>query len=469
MKFFRVKKIEKLSRHKAHWLGVAVFLSLCLAGLLAGRYWLPRLPWVSTLQSTQGERVDAQVEKYACLAVGCPSSGQSDLVEVIGNPAAHRYPECEKSYARNPWDLAAFGGRLYVGLGDSSNEGPSANAGPVPVYVYDPDSGMFEREATFDEEQIDRFYVFGSELLVPGTDPRQSWHLGNLYRRDSEGRWQKLRTLPRTIHALALARHDGRLFAGVSVTEAVPAGVGKERYGSAVAVSDDGGKSWQLKPLGGWRIFDFLQVRGRLYAADIFPGPGVQRWIEKENRRDFHAPLYEYGAGGIFRRRTDLSAPSMFPDTPLAGQRAAIIERAVPWNDAAAYLGAFVFGQGELPVRGRYIAEDLTPGHIVTRRVALPPGAIAWDLIVDGGQLQVLFAVRQSKGLWRNAVWSSADGKHWVERAAFTAVSFARSFERLGEYFYFGLGSLSPPDHSACTPSDQVSGTLLRLRADSRR
>lgn len=456
-------------RHKARWLGAAVLLSACLAGMLAWRYGLPRLPWVSTLPSAQGERVEAQAEKYACVAIGCPTRTNSEAVEVIGNPAAQRYPECEKSYARNPWDLAVFGGRLYVGLGDSNNEGPSANAGPVPVYVYDPGRRMFEREATLDEEQIDRFYVFGSELLVPGTDPRQSWHLGNLYRRDAEGRWRKLRTLPRTIHALALARHEGRLFAGVSVTEAVPAGVGQERYGSAVAVSDDAGASWQLTLLGGWRIFDFLQVRGRLYAADIFPGPGIQRWIEKENRGNFHAPLYEHEPHGTFSRRTDLSAPVMFPDTPLAGQRAAVIERAVPWNDAAAYVGAFVFGQGELPTRRLYIAEDLTPEHIVTRRVELPAGAIAWDLIVERGQLQVLFAVRQSEGLWRNAVWSSADGKHWVERAAFTAVSFARSFERMGEYFYFGLGSLNPPESSGCTPADLASGTLLRLRADASR
>ena len=140
--------------------------------------------------------------------------------------------------------------------------------------------------------------------------------------------------------------------------------------------------------------------------------------------------------------------------------------RRVLW-ERTAYLGAFAFGAEELPTRGLYIAEDLTPGHIVTRRVALPPGAIAWDVIVSEGQLQVLFAVRQSASVWRNAVWSSVDGTQWVERAAFSAISFARSFERLGDSYYFGLGSLRPPEPSGCTPSDEAAGTLLRLRLSS--
>jgi hypothetical protein len=475
--------MEILGRRSGRRLGAAALAGLIIAallvtGLLVGRPWLARQPRVSPLPSAPSGPVDVQAERFARIArvrllplyaAGATGEGESPgrlrPIELLGNPAAERYPRSAQTNARNPWDLAAFDGRLYVGLGDYDNQGASANAGPVPVYAYDPLSGVFERQTTLDEEQIDRFYVFGPELLVPGTDPRQSWDLGNLYRRSLEGQWYKLRTLPRTIHTLALAQHDGRLFAGVSVTEAVPPGVGKQRYGSAVAVSDDGGASWRLDLLGGWRICDFLELRGALYAADIFPGPAVQCWIDQEGRAGYHSPLYEYQPDGSFRRRTDLSAQAMFPDTRLAGRRAGTIERAVPWGEAAAYIGAFAYREGELPTRGLYIAEDLTPGHVRTRRIALPPGATAWDLLVGGGRLHVLLAAQRSDESWRNEVWSSADGKHWAVRAAFSAVTFARSFARLGDFYYFGLGSLSHLGASGLAPADQATGTLLRIPA----
>ena len=83
------------------WLLAAVLLSRCLAGMMAaamaGRYWFVRLPWVSSLPSGRGERVDAQAERSACLALGCPPLTQSERVEVIGNPAAQRYPDCKHS------------------------------------------------------------------------------------------------------------------------------------------------------------------------------------------------------------------------------------------------------------------------------------------------------------------------------------------------------------------------------------
>lgn len=76
---------------------------------------------------------------------------------MLGNPAAWRYSDCHQAQARNPWDLIAHEGRLYIGLGDSSNEGPSPNAGPVSILAYDPASRRFTQETVLPEEQVDRF------------------------------------------------------------------------------------------------------------------------------------------------------------------------------------------------------------------------------------------------------------------------------------------------------------------------
>ena len=444
-------------RHHQRLIFIVLLLAAAAAVPLAQRYVLPRLSSIRVLPTPQ-----ATIPLRADAGEAWLEKGNRATLEVLGNPAAQRYPDCAFAAARNPWDLRAYGGRLYIGLGNASNEGQSANAGPVPLMAYVPAPGRFVQETTLDEEEISRFYRIGPDLLIPGTDPRESWDWGNLYRRQQDGRWSQYRTLPRTIHAYALAQAEGRLLAGVSISDALPESVGTERHGSAVAVSEDHGRTWQLHPLSGWRIFDFLPVGGRLYATDLFPGPEFRRWLKKEGREAYHTPVHEYGSDRRFHRRPDLTAAVIFPDTPEARARAALVEQAIPWGEAAAYLGAVAARKGALPVRGLYIATNLASNPPNVHRVPLPEGAIPWDIRLEGEMLEVLLAQRLAPLRWRNSVWSSRDGKSWREVLNFEAVSFARSFERLGVEYYFGLGIVG--EDNTCTAAERASGTLLRVR-----
>ena len=243
-------------------------LAVLLAALGASLFVYARAPYVIDLQSSPDLLIDANPGRYRCLALDCTQRIPPEL-EVLGNPAAWRYPDCHQAQARTPWDLIAHEGRLYIGLGDDSNDGPSPNAGPVPILVYDPASERFSQETVLPEEQVDRFYHQAGELWTPGADPRQGWRWGNVYRREAGGVWRKFRALPRTIHTHGLAWHRGHLFAGVTASDVVPKTIGRERWGSAVARSDDGGEHWRLLPLVGWRILDFLMVQGRLYALSL--------------------------------------------------------------------------------------------------------------------------------------------------------------------------------------------------------
>ena len=440
-------------------------LALFLAVLGGGLFVYARAPYVIDLPASPDLLIDADPQRYRCLALDCTQPIPPEL-EVLGNPAAWRYPDCRQAQARTPWDLIAHEGRLYIGLGDSSNDGPSPNAGPVPVLAYEPVSGRFSQETELPEEQVDRFYQQAGELWTPGADPRQSWRWGNVYRRDAGGAWRKFRTLPSTIHIHALAWHRGHLFAGVTASDVVPETIGQERWGSAVARSDDGAEHWRLLPLGGWRILDFLSVRGRLYAMDAFPGPGLQQWLDAEQRQPYHAPVYEYAdETGQFQRRVDLTAPVMFPDTAPAGQRAVLVERAVDFGAGAAYLGVVARKPGEPRVRGAYLAWNLQPGQVRVQRIPLPEGALAFDLRVEAGTLSVLFAEPLADARWRSRVWSTADGQQWRTGIDFTAAAPARSFERLDDDWFFGLGSLEPPTTGACGEDQAVTGTLLRWRS----
>ncbi len=208
-----------------------------------------------------------------------PFSGGAASVEDLGIPFADRYSGGDAVYARNVWDLQAFSGRLYIGAGNYDNSGPAPNAGPVPILAWDPDAGTVVREGEVDEEEISRFEIVEDTLYIPGADPREGWELGNLYRREPGGNWRKLRTIPRAIHAAALTGHAGSLYVGLKATDTVPWYVDFNGYGSAVAVSEDRGGSWKVFPLGGYAVQTFLQVSGRLYATDVFPGPGLETWI----------------------------------------------------------------------------------------------------------------------------------------------------------------------------------------------
>jgi hypothetical protein len=102
-------------------------------------------------------------------------------IERLGNPGKLTYPSDEKTFARNVWDLKAFAGRLYIGLGNRANSGPAPNAGPVDIWHFAPESGRFVKEWTAPDEQVESFRIIDGQLVVPGNDPMESWEFGNFY------------------------------------------------------------------------------------------------------------------------------------------------------------------------------------------------------------------------------------------------------------------------------------------------
>lgn len=89
---------------------------------------------------------------------GAGSTDVTANVEVLGEPFKGRWFG-RWTYARNVWDMQVYDGRIYLGCGNSSNEGPATNTGPVPVICFDPRRSEFVCEATLLEEQIDRYCV----------------------------------------------------------------------------------------------------------------------------------------------------------------------------------------------------------------------------------------------------------------------------------------------------------------------
>lgn len=372
------------------------------------------------------------------LYLGTPAHA-TDLtshLESLIIPFAERYPAGELIYARNVWDLKAFAGRLYVAAGNYDNNGPAPNAGPVPILAWDPVKMAIVNEGQVDEEQIDRFCLINGTLYIPGTDPMESWKRGNLYRRRKDGRWQKQRTIPKAIHVFALTGNNGRLYAGLKATDTVPWYVDFNGYGSAVAVSSNAGKSWKFFRLGGYSISSFLHTAGRLYAADVFPGPGLNQWIAARSRERYYAPMYMLNAAGNhFERRSDLTAEHLFPDTQGVMDRACIISLAVVFADSCLYIGSDARGPF-----GLYRTDSLDPGAVRTTRIRLPDESIPRDIFIDNGMAFVLLQSPLAEHAVCNHVLASRDLVRWAAFFHFNAPTFARSFEKLDGDFYFGLG-----------------------------
>lgn len=72
------------------------------------------------LASPVGSEQVIRTEVAAPAAVDVSSS-----IAVLGSPFK------KAAYARNVWDMQLFGGKIYLGHGNSSNNAPSPNAGPV--------------------------------------------------------------------------------------------------------------------------------------------------------------------------------------------------------------------------------------------------------------------------------------------------------------------------------------------------
>jgi hypothetical protein len=140
----------------------------------------------------------------------------------------------------------------------------------------------------------------------------------------------------------------------------------------------------------------------------------------------------------------------------------ALVERAVSWGAASAYLAYFAHKPDEPMVRDAYIAWDLSRDHRHIKRVPLPAKALALDLRVENATLSVLFTEPLGDSRWHNRVWSSADGEHWQPEVDFISLAPARAFEKLQGDWFFGLGSLEPVNKGECDASHEAAGTLLR-------
>ena len=447
-----------------------------------------------------------------CLAALAHSSDVTGQLVDLGN-------KLEQSGQRGPglnlWDLQPFQGKLYLGMGSTSHD-----AGPIPVWAYDHEQQRWDDapETIVDQEAIELYRVLGNHLYIPAADPKGNVTDGSndaikFYRRGSNGSWvhyYSVRDL-HTAHIRDLAEEDG-LILGVGnsrrphdLLNAKPGAVAISRsmldtgrsqsdrlglFRSAISLTPPGpsggrvdADTSQRNRIGNW-FFALFRLHDGLYAST--------RWLswapDSPDEEGFYRPRMDYPPQvppfpTVLRWDRDLSQFAAPPPGTL--------DRLVPVSpdrDTQLTLRPFkpsLFGElWFAPFRTHALGESyrtqynqsvdfvVKPANGPAIRLVLPdPNALGEAVLVQQDQLFVLANARRPDGTYRVRVYALDRGdaierkldpdtgltvEAWQSVLHFDSSNLARSFARIDQTWYFGLGfaGLEAPGQA---------GSLLRL------
>ena len=380
-------------------------------------------------RSTESTRAPTQVIAAPTQVIAAPTQviAKFSAPQNLGNPFLGK----RNVYARNVWDMQSYGGKIYLGHGDSAR-----NSGRTPIISLDPHSGQFTNEFTTTSEQVDEFFPIGSELYTLDHDPVGA-NNGNLYCTDG-GDWCIKENISGAVHEYSLVEHSGALFVGGS----------SGTNGSSVW-RNSGGNNWhgtltgemeldesykKLLPsnfkLWGTRAFLLLEVKGKLYAVrqgwlsgDLEGKPGFFRF--DETRGQFE--------------QSPVSGATLSGGLNIGNLFEVRYKRLVKLDDGSVLtlLVKSINDHQWDPVSLMHVSA-IAPGGVAA--LALPGNAKPYD-ILRRGNLVYVCAFDASHG--QNVVFSlpaSNVGANPTETLRFDAPTFARSFEEAGGNFYFGLG-----------------------------
>ena len=365
-------------------------------------------------------------------------------IERIGNPFSARFPTPDLYYARNVWDMEVYDDRLYLGHGNSNNDGPAPNAGPVEIWSYN--GQTFTTEYTVNDEQINQFLILGSDLYVPGHDTTLPTHRGNFYHLVN-GQWQERNNILQAAHVYDMELYSDRLFAVTAATTP------DATIGTAIGVSDDQGETWtgqyliaELSDAGNLYepvAWDLVKVNDDLLVSSQPLILLVQAEDGTVQRQTYGGMLHRYEVGAFMPLSLD-----GFPGRSLDIQkeRSLRMARTVPFGDGTVYVGATVQGTGhQWTSFGLFYIQKTGSSYSVTKLATDTVGDYIWDTLVDNNVLYILGSTcgpaNASPSHCTVSVTSTCDLNSWYEVLRFDAETFARSFALYRGDFYFGMGT----------------------------
>ncbi len=419
---------------------------------------------VSYVEGQQALALPIQEELIAAVAPDVSSS-----MAVLGSPFK------KAPYARNVWDMQLFDGKIYLGHGNSSNETPSPNAGPVPIYYWDlaqnkfsvqdvtytnPSTGRVTTNVYVMDEQIDNFKVLNGELYIPGNDSRvPGWAYGNFYRLNGD-HWDQYMNIPGGIHVYDMAYYKGKLYAALGAIE-----------GPLIYVSSNRGNSWtrldSVSQFGIMRAYNLFELGDALYASSATAGKtqGVANekgYMISIKQNSSQTSKLTFTSSQLFPGLSFVTKPGEVNVPGVSGQPWLKLLRTTPVNDRLLYIPGVIYNDHQSIPQGLFSAGANFQN---VRKEQLPnPAVVPIDILERGETVYVLGYIKEAPGHYTNYVYRKstgsfgASGEGWREVFHFGRDTFARSFEEQNGDFYFGLGS-----YADVVPAS--TGTILKLSA----
>lgn len=377
------------------------------------------------------------------------------VVEVVDLGIADYSAGAKGAFARNPWDMTYFAGRLYIGQGNSDNQdSPDPNAGPVKIVSLTAGVSGFRYEgasgaAALPEEQIDVIRVIDGALYIPGHDPRLAWTVRTLYKRTAASEsWTQIQSTNAAegdswgVHNYEITGFGGALFSS----------------GYVYARSTDGGQTW-VEAGNSTRCTALFAVGGILYGATSAEGFGIDEFNPVTGgfnyRGDLQANHWAWFVPGI-------QGPSPYTNN-------AKIVRPIVVGARAMYLAGYTSSDHQTATTDVYLARSLAKNAYDVVRTT-PAGERPWDLLVRGSVAYLLTSRKSGSGAGERftvSIWqSTADLTGWTLRYSLLGLStFARSFEEVNGDFYLGLGTDDGSNSAGAWDQTYTTG----LKADSGR
>lgn len=337
----------------------------------------------------------------------------------LGIPSSDVYEKGSRAICA--WDLLFFKNKLYIGAGDYDK-----NAGPIHVFAYDTSTSSFTDTGTVPDEEVSKFLLLGGLPVIPGTDPQGDWSHGNFYRLEN-GVWQTHSQIPNGIHNFDMVEFDGKLFAGLGVLPGE----------SPIAYSKDGGATFSPLPLKEdgeiidtslyetVRVYDFFVCGKTLYALFVY-GNNTIFFDLFRYERDHFSHVGEFGSGISLLK--------------ISGKLV---------NGKTNFKNKLFFTTGQL-----YATEDMQDFTLLQPQHA----TVVCDLLTDSNRLYALAAEKTDDG-YRISVSSTntGDEEDFREEFYFFYSVPPISFEKVGNTFYFGMGSIGD--------ENEKNGMILQVLA----
>ena len=360
----------------------------------------------------------------------CGCANKKTTHKIIGNPSAQQYTE-KNAVSRNPWDMAVYGGKLYVGAGDYDQ-----NTGPAKVSEYSISKRSWKLSASLPDEQISRFKLIDGVLYAPGIDPKSDWSTGNLYYNDTK-KWQTLSNIPDAVHLFDVVKFGDKIFYGIGTANDTIAPVkvsSDQKQYTDVYFYKGEQKLTEQNQFGYLRAYDFFILNRELYCAVHHPLKNGQNTGEFGNggiyRYDgtafrYHAPYYSDAL------QTKFVAYVPLPASETLGNQVYL---------AAGYL---------------YKTQDF----INYTEIKMPDESTVVDILQENGKLYILSKLQLSDGTFRTTVWR-------LEEQPVLIYSFdfglgGMSFAKDGSTFYVGIGEVEEEIYK--TKKDLI-GTVIEIK-----